>query len=145
MLSRQTKCAIIILAELEKEREGERLLSMADLKIRCAFDRSLKTVLNRLRQNRYVGYDITKGKYWQSVDLSEVTLYDLVTAVEGAVQMGSGDDCQWPETKHDYCEEAKQFDRELDRQVIGPLKTIRLSDIIRIPADAADDKTKPLK
>lgn len=87
MLSFNVKCAIQVLAELERAKVTGKRVTVAQLKVQCGFEgQSVSGVMARLRRKGWV--ESSSSQYYVVIDLSRATLYDLVMAIDETLNMG---------------------------------------------------------
>lgn len=129
MLSFNVKCAIQVLAELEKAKVAGKRVTVTDLKVLCGMEgQSVSVVMSRLRRKYWV--ESSSNRYYMIIDLTGSTLYDLVLAVDDKLGMGHNVLLEsWPYQSREKYEAAIELDEQLSAAMAQRLKEIPLTKL----------------
>lgn len=131
MFSFRVKYALQVLAELERAKITGRQLSATELRSQCGFDpQGLTTVLGQLRRKNMVYYNKSRYRYSQSVDLTCLTLYDLVIAMDEGILMGRCAVEGWPVKNRHKHNRSIDLDREFTAELEYRFRNICLCELI---------------
>lgn len=129
MLSFKVKYAAQVLFELGRAGKSGKRLTVGELKNRCGFDgRGLTSVLSRLRHHQWI--DQTNNRHFVKVDLTRITLYDLVMTMDEGLNMGCNVAVDgWPWKNKNKCAVAMELDYNLEEEMKTRLQSILFSEL----------------
>lgn len=130
MLSFKTIMALQVLSVLQSS--DSRRLNNRELKAAIGLDNNgVAAALRALKREGWVDYGAS-GYYRLAIDPEGKTLYDLVLATEGVIQLGSRV-CllYWGRKAGTLCPGAVEADRALQERMAESLKSIRIGELIK--------------
>lgn len=124
MLSFQVKCAILILGELDRVKDERSGLKACELKLRLNFPAGIQHLLSKMKSSGLLEHDVYKGLYSIHVDLSTLSLWDLLTRLcpEKTIT-------EWPSLSEEY-PVAVDYNYRLKEYCKSQVSNIFISDLV---------------
>lgn len=130
MLSYRTIIAIQLINILHQA-EGKRF-SITDMKVKIRLDgNGIGQIIRQLNKNGWVDSN-TGNKYWLVADLGKKTLYDLVMAIDGHIQLNAHVSLpHWASDAENELPNAIRINEELNKSVVQVLKKVTIRELIK--------------